>query len=651
MSTSLLKSIGRNSIADAVYKEISNRTTRFYHFFGRTSQWINDSTPPNISDSLVYEREVRNEIIAMKEIAPSDIAYVIPRIDWTSGTVYDEYDDFYSTEIIGIDISAGGSGYTSPTVTIGTMCPTNTSVSAGTQYYFVISGVGYLYTVIASGTTGISNTVLGGSIDTVYTHGTASLKCVGYQATASVSLGTGAYSSSIVSTTMINRGYGYTTTPTVTFSGGIGNGATGTAVRQVDTNLTYKLDTSNFYVLSGNNIYICISNNNDVVSTVAPTGVSSDIFSTADGYHWKYMSTVPSGSKFLTSYYMPVYTASAFQYNPLGSIVNVSIDSAGSNYTVGTTTISVSGDGSSASLSPQVTDGKISGVTINNAGTNYTYANITISSSSGGTGAALSASFDSGVIPDSAQALAESNVVAGTIINIPLISKGFAYTTASVSIVGDGTGATATANIVGGRISSITMTNRGSNYNWAIVTITGNGVAASARAIISPYNGLGRDPINQLFSNSLMMYSRIDQNTNQGVVVTNDYRQIGIIKDPLRYSDKLYLKSNFATSCWKVTATATITGISNDDIVTAYANSIPYKFRVEYVSGANVLLIPIDNGVPAGGMQFTKSTGSTFIASKAVAPSVDKYSGDLMIIDNETAFDGATTVVRTVINF
>ena len=660
MANSLLKNIGHNSIADGLYKEITSRSSRLYHTFGKTSSWIGtDPTPMQVIDSKKYERAVRNEIISMKEISPSDISYVIPRVNWTSGTVYDEFDDAYSTEIIGINLVAGGSNYTAPTVTIGTVCPINTAVVLTVQYYYIYNSIGYLYTVTTAGTTGSSNvTALGAAtptIGTTYTHGTAVLTCVGFKATASVTLGTGSDATKIVGVTMTYGGYGYNSIPALTFSGG-GTGVSATAVMAVTPNGTYTLEDSNYYVLNSTtgDIFVCVDNNNNSASTVIPSTVSSTIFSTADNYKWKYMASTSVNNKFLTDTHMPIITASVNQYTATGGIVSVSIDSIGSGYTSGTT-INVSGDGYGAILTPTITNGAITGIVITNGGSGYTYANLTFSDTTG-KGAHASPSIFLGTPNSTVQAQKETSVIVGSLVNISIVSNGYGYTTSpTVSITGDGTGATATATIANGRVTKINIINRGQNYNWATIVITGVGYGAVARAVISPYGGLGKDPVNQLCARSLMFYSKIDNDYNQGIILSSvDYRQIGIIKDPVRYRDGNYLKANFASTCWRVTAVANITGFTTDTIATVYANSTVYTFRIAYVNGTNILLIPIDNGIPVSGMQFTSSTGSTFIVSSTtppIPPSADKYSGDLMLVDNESTFTGSSVVVRSVINF
>lgn len=709
MANSLLKTIAHNSFADGIYKEILTRATRYYYFIGKTLPWADINNPPIVINSKAYERETRNEIISMKEVTPGDISYVIPRVNWTSGLVYDIYDDQYSTEIQGLNLSAGGTLYNnSTTITIGTEITNNMNVALNAQYFYG----NFLYTVTAAGNIGSNTTNLLGVIGTQYTVNTAKLICVGIRATATCYVNA---SGIVVSTLLVNRGSGYTISPTVTIAGS-GTGAIAIAVITNGVLGATKLEDSRYYVFSNYNVYICVSNNNGALSTTAPTGIDSGYIAnsvtTSDGYIWKYITSIPSSSKFLTGSYLPIVTASQNQYAANGSLVNIIIENAGSGYAIASsilplstavtvgekyyyngyvysvyvsgttgfnytgivhttlstwtsntatfvcdgllTTISVSGDGTGASLTPMITDGRIVGVQINNAGIGYTYANLNVSGE--GISASVSAVFTAGISLYSKQSQIESSTIDGNICDAQVISNGYGYSnTPTVSIVGDGTGAIATAVTTNSKITKIVFSNRGSNYNWANITITdstGNG--ATARAIISPFGGLGKDPINHLCARSLMFYSKFSDNTNQGLTVINDYRQIGIIKDPLRYKDGTYLTSNFATNCWKITSDNAIIGIAEDEILTVNTNSIIYRFRVISVSSPDIIIIPLDNGIPVFGMQFVNPTGASFITNTVIPPTVDKYSGDMLFIDNESSFiatSGSAAVLRTVINF
>ena len=113
-SSSLLKSPLHNSVAQAVYDEIQNRNARYYYFLGKTISWDDDTNPPYPIDSFDYELKTRNEIITLKEIKSTDVAFVIPRVNWVSGQIWDMYDDQYSDEVQGINLISGGYGYSDP---------------------------------------------------------------------------------------------------------------------------------------------------------------------------------------------------------------------------------------------------------------------------------------------------------------------------------------------------------------------------------------------------------------------------------------------------------------------------------------------------------------------------------------------------------
>jgi hypothetical protein len=290
-SSALLKTLLHKTIAEGLYKEVTSRTSKYFYFLGKTLSWSDETAPPYPIDSFQYEKDTRNEMITVKQIKPSDVAFVVDRVNWTSGEVYDIYDDQYSTEIQGLNITNGGGGYTSiPTLTISAPDLPD-----------------------------------------------------GVQATAEVTL----YNGEIVDTTMTNRGSGYTNTPTVDIiGGGLGEGAviTGTITKAPST--AQKLENARFYVMTDEyNVYKCLDNNNNARSVNKPIGTQVLPISLADGYVWKYMYNVPIAlrTKFLTDAYMPVVTALTQQFYSSGGIESVNIENIGTGYT--SATIIVAGDG------------------------------------------------------------------------------------------------------------------------------------------------------------------------------------------------------------------------------------------------------------------------------------------------------------------
>lgn len=128
-----------------------------------------------------------------------------------------------------------------------------------------------------------------------------------------------------------------------------------------------------------------------------------------------------------------------------------------------------------------------------------------------------------------------SKSLKGKIYNIKVTNGGSGYTTnPTVTITGDGSGATATAVRTGTVVTSINVTAEGVNYNVANVTITGGGgTNATARAIISPGQGHGTDPVEELGSSYTAINVRLDGDVGGDFIVNNNFRQIGILKDPI----------------------------------------------------------------------------------------------------------------------
>ena len=292
-TSSILKTILHKSLAEGIFKDVTQKNSNYYYFLGKTLQWSDDLAPPYPVDSYAYERAVRSDIITLKAITSSDVAFVVPRVNWTTGTIYDMYDDEYSTEVLGINIVNGGTGYTSlPTITI------TGGGGTGAKFYPIVTDSDKITGIEP---VGISNT---------------------------------------------SRGSGYTSVPTVTVTGGGGTGAVLQAVVNIAPSGKQKLEECNFYVVTEDfNVYKCLDNNNNAASTTQPTGTSTTAVITTDGYVWKFMYNVPINlrNKFLLSDQMPVVSALTNQFYSNGSMDSIIINNKGTGYS--TASLSVTGDG------------------------------------------------------------------------------------------------------------------------------------------------------------------------------------------------------------------------------------------------------------------------------------------------------------------
>lgn len=160
-----------------------------------------------------------------------------------------------------------------------------------------------------------------------------------------------------------------------------------------------------FYVLTDEfNVYKCLSNNSGAASTVKPTSQQVSDFSTPDGYTWKFMYTVRTQDVFgfMTQEWLPIYTIKVndgssqwqVQQNAVsGAIHHIDVDLKGSGYSaLSPPAVVISGDGSGAEAIVEVNSvtGEIDRIIVTNPGSGYSRATATLTDTGSGIGASLS---------------------------------------------------------------------------------------------------------------------------------------------------------------------------------------------------------------------------------------------------------------------
>lgn len=315
-----------------------------------------------------------------------------------------------------------------------------------------------------------------------------------------------------------------------------------------------------------------------------------------------------------------------------------------------------------AKVTPIVENGQLVGVISTNPGTAYTTASIQVVSNSG-FGAVVKPVLSIGDI-ESRQANVELLAVPGTIDSIQIVHPGLRYYgSPAVTISGDGTGATARVITRPGTstIDRIEVVNKGSNYTYATVTIEApssdyqDRVQAYARAVVSPFNGHGANAVTELNANGLIIASSFADERNQGIVVDNDFRRVGLIKNPAQYNRIYRFNEMTGSACYLVTGTFNYNYFRNtpDALITDKNGkefrlvSLPdpetqisgYNPTTENVVGEySILIQSVDNTtVKANDTLFYGTNFSTRVTAVR-QPTVDKYSGQMMFIDNRAAF-------------
>ena len=213
-------------------------------------------------------------------------------------------------------------------------------------------------------------------------------------------------------------------------------------------------------------------------SMYEPNGVNYDVITTADGYVWKYMYTIPMTlrEKFASSTMIPVQRAVQAGFYNRGAIEEINVLDPGEGYLDERRTLAVVDvprdsngdavpDGVPATLDLQINPdtGSIDSVIITNRGSGYTSdPPIEIKDQEGGRGKFGNPS-----------AILRAHIFNGELDYVTIEDPGVGYSGESVTtiaVVGDGSGCTAYPKIVDGRIVGVVVTNPGQGYTYADIS-------------------------------------------------------------------------------------------------------------------------------------------------------------------------------------
>jgi len=312
------------------------------------------------------------------------------------------------------------------------------------------------------------------------------------------------------------------------------------------TNTVYTAYRSNvdltgkpYYVTINNgstySVFKCLDNNSNAASVVQPdvtkTAPNDEYYSTSDGYVWKYMYSVDATTfnSYATSNYLPIVANTQVSGNAVsGAIDVITINYPGSNYNTYLSNTFIS------------TDLRVGGSSVT-----YNIANNAVAQSSFYTDSFLY--LTNGTGNGQGRRIVGYNIVGST----KVVTLDSAFTippditttyeiTPGVTIIGNGSNAIARAIVntnSANSISAIEIIQRGSGYTFASATVVGNtgGVsnAASLTPILGPKNGHGYDPEYELGGSGLCISVSFVNSETGTIPVVNDYRKIGLLKDPL----------------------------------------------------------------------------------------------------------------------
>jgi len=325
--------------------------------------------------------------------------------------------------------------------------------------------------------------------------------------------------------------------------------------------------------------------------------------------------------------------------------------------------ITINTEKSAARFTPIIENTQITGVVCNDPGVGYTYATITANESYYGVGANVD------IRPDiiygnssTKQDYIELSAIPGTIECMRVEVPGVYWTPPTLTVMGDGFECTATPILTGRAITGVTITNPGHDYSYANIIITrdlgdDNTEDAIITPLISPQSGHCKNAITELYTTALGIGTTLSDERINGFTLNNEYRQFGIIKNPLQYSSNLRFNKSIGSGCFTILCqlnsgtldlSLPITDINNNEysILGSTITTMP-------TTHINLLLHPKANSKLVLGQTLYQGPKQLIIISIDY-PDINKQTGELLLIDNREAFlpnNEQTVVLKTVINF
>jgi len=412
------------------------------------------------------------------------------------------------------------------------------------------------------------------------------------------------------------------------------NWTTGTVYDQFDSQDATLYSKPFFVVTEDFNVYKCMYNNHGAQSTVMPSSIntSSGVSeTTADGYKWKYLYTITAADalKFITTSFVPVRRVRTNDFALLGvdqldgktyipddgtnqwEIENNAVDGA-----IDVILRNASGNGagylfSGADVSSSTLGGATPDVVLdftNHGGANPTQdafagSSLYVSQSSSAPGLLAKISAHNGTtftLEANTGNLGSQTGDANYTYDLTaaMTAGDDVVIGPTVTINGDGTGALAYAmgsNTDG--ITDINIAEVGQNYHVANLTITQNASAtittnADFRPVVSPVGGHGYNMVEELFGYNIMLNVRLEGSESNTFTVSNDFRKIGLVRDPIQHADSDALfTSTLADQCVKIKIGSQI-GASADYY-------LPDQKVIGSLSGAEAYVVDYNNTADA----------------------------------------------------
>jgi len=238
----------------------------------------------------------------------------------------------------------------------------------------------------------------------------------------------------------------------------------------------------------------------------------------------------------------------------------------------------------------------------------------------------------------------QTAAVDGGIHVIKVTSGGSGYATApAVTITGDGTGATANSTITANVVTAVTITAAGTGYTRASVAFASG--AAAATAIISPKGGHGSNAVEELGGKFIMLNVRLDGNESNTFSTANEFRQVGIIRDPYLYGTTTRAVASSFRQSFKYQLSSISGTFTLDETITSGSNTAS---AVEFTTPNLFTTLPVHLPFANTASVTGGTSGATGTIAAITTPGLQPYSGDIIYVENRVPISRADDQIEDV---
>ena len=212
-----------------------------------------------------------------------------------------------------------------------------------------------------------------------------------------------------------------------------------------------------------------------------------------------------------------------------------------------------------------------------------------------------------------------------------------------ITIVGDGRNAALRANVINGQVSDIIIQNRGQDYTKANLIFTdiegGIGTGASANVVLSPQNGHGYDPVEELYANTVMFNVDFEESENGVFPTENEFREVSVLYNPTIYDSNTLASGSLYKFYSQIFVSPGIGDFNNDEIIIQGDTLADATFTAEVISfdeNTNIINVNNLNGTfrsnqPIKGL----TSGAIRVGINKVPPTIQLYSGKTLFVTNK----------------